>query len=95
MNRRFYVFNDCDTVASHVSQVKTSADLNQLIFDIRASATNRTAVIKGHPGVWFIDCYACTPTQIHVFMSQEAFRELGGLTETEVQQVTSFTVLED
>lgn len=92
--RRFYGFNSTDDVRSHVGQIKTEADLMQLRYDIQQANCNLTYFESGFDGVYRVDCLAGDHPESHVFMTQSAYQRYGGLTEAELQQVTTFTVLQ-
>jgi hypothetical protein len=52
MPRRFYVFNDPDSVREHISQIKSVEDLYQLDYDISASGCNLVSLQRGMFGIW-------------------------------------------
>lgn len=91
--RRFYIFNDCKTVADHVSKVYSVADLMQLAGDIQASETNLTYFVEGKEGIWEVYCLAGDRPERHLFLTQDAFKQLGALTPDERKAFSSVKVL--
>jgi hypothetical protein len=86
-NRRWYGFNDLETVKSRLSEVKTKEDVLQLRTDIHLSGSNLIYFIQGESGVYCVD-YVDEATYRHIFMTELAYSKYGDIHPTEGDALT-------
>lgn len=90
--RRWYSFNDLETVKQHISEVKTYSDLLQLRYDINAADCNLTYFNTGVDGVFAVDCVAGENSYRHIFMTKVAHARFG---DPRTEEADCFTVIEE